>query len=399
MFDRLFRYYHGRVYIKARGEGLAKFINKALGEGIVFYEGRTLPDSFVAEIKISDYKRLRQVAKETGIKPRIRTKYGFPFVARRWQRRKGLILGIFIIIAALTALSQFVISVSVEGNERISTQQIVTEAENLGLKKWILKKDLNLEELSKQLQENISDLIWVTMDERGTNIRIRVVEKTLPKNVIFNGDLIAAKTGYVDSVIVIQGVPVVKEGQTVKKDQVLIKASGGMTEYSIDMKGKSMTENNVDAPAAKGFVRGRVWYSIEKEVPLSELITEKTGEKANGWGIKIQDRVIMITNQSSPYSMSIKESRSYALPVWRNYSFPVEIIKAQYEETQNVKVERSVEEARRLAETQAREELGKKISPDAKVLKDLVRVIPSEKGVEHVRIEVETFEELAVYSK
>jgi len=397
MFDKLFRYYRGRVYIKAQGEGLAQFINEALENGIAFFDGRKLPDSFVAEINTRDFSRLRKAAKKSGIKLSIRAKYGFPFVAIRWQRRKGLIVGIFIIFAALTILSQFVISISIEGNERVTSQQIITEAEKLGLKKWILKSQLDLDALSKKLQENMSDLIWVTMDERGTNIKIRVVEKTLPQKVVFKGDLIAAKTGYVDSVIIIQGQALIHEGQTVQKGQVLIKAAGGMTEYSFDMNGKAVVKNNIDAPAAKGFIRGRVWYSVDKEVPLDEEIIEKTGKIANGWGIKMKDRVIMITNQDSPYSMSIKESQSYALPAWRNWSFPVELIRIRYEETQKVKVKRTVAEARKLAETQAREELKKEVSSDAKVLKDQIRILSSEKGVEHLRIEVETFEELAVY--
>jgi similar to stage IV sporulation protein len=236
------------------------------------------------------------------------------------------------------------------------------------------------------------------MEERGTNIRIRVVERTLPEKVVYQGDLIAGKTGFVDNVIVIQGTPVVKEGQTVKKGQVLIKASGGMTEYSFDVNGKSGAKlNAVDAPAAKGFVRGRVWYHSEQTIAHQEELTEKTGKSANGWGIKIIDRVIMITNEKSPYPDSIQEINSYAMPAWRNWRFPVEIIKTQYEETQKIHAERTVSEARALAEKLAREELKELIPPESKVLQDRVRILPSEKGVETIRVEIETFEELAVY--
>jgi similar to stage IV sporulation protein len=398
MFSKLGRYYQGRVYIKAQGEGWVQFINEALKEGIVFFNGRKLPDSFIAEINARDFSPLRKAAKKAGIKLNIRAKYGFPFIALRWQRRKGLILGLFIIFLALTVLSQFVISVSVEGNERVSSAQIIAEAEKLGVKRWIPKKELELDRLSKQLQENIADLVWVSMEERGTNIRIRVVEKTLPPKVIYQGDLIAAKTGFVEDVIVIQGTAVIQEGEMVKKDQVLIKAAGGMIEYSIDMSGKTGTkENFVDAPAAKGFVRGRVWYSAEKPLLLDEELTGKTGSSVKGWGIKIKDRVIMITNQDSPYLEALQENKIYALPAWRNWHFPVEIIKVTYEEIQKKRIERTVSEARELAERQAREELKERIPGEAKILQDRVRIRTSEKGLEYVRVEVETFEELAIY--
>jgi len=398
MFSRVFRYYSGRVYIKVTGEDLERFINQAVRDGIIFYNGKKLPYSFRAEVSTQDFKRLRKAAKGSGIKIAIRAKYGFPFVALRWRRRKGLIVGLFLIFTALTVLSQFVITIDVEGNDRVPTEQIFAEAEKLGLKTWVLKNNLDLEQISKKLQENIPDLIWATIDERGTNMKIRVVEKTLPEKVIYQGDLIAAKTGFVDQVIVIQGIPVVKEGDTVKKGQVLIKAAGGMTEYSIDVSNsREVKQNLVDAPAAKGFVRGRVWYSAEKEVKLAEEFTEKTGRITVGWGIKIQDRVIMITNQNNPYEQAITETKSYALPSWRNWRFPVELIKVTYEETKNVHVERTVSEARQLAEAQAREELRSLIPAEAQVLREKVRIRTSENKVEYVRLEVETFEELAVY--
>jgi len=398
MFSKVFRYYKGRVYIKVAGDSLERFINQAVRDGIIFYNGKKLPDSFRAEVSTEDFKRLRKAAKGTGIKIAIRAKYGFPFVALRWRRRKGLIVGLFLIFTALTVLSQFVITIDVEGNDRVPAEQIIAEAEKLGLKTWVLKNNLDLEEISKKLQENNPDLIWATIEERGTNMKIRVVEKTLPEKVIYQGDLIAAKTGFVDQVIVIQGIPVVKEGDTVKQGQVLIKAAGGMTEYSIDVRNANEAKQSlVDAPAAKGFVRGRVWYSAEKEVRLSEDFTEKTGKIAIGWGIKIQDRVIMITNQKNPYEQAIEETISYALPTWRNWRFPVELIKVIYEETRDVHVERTVSEARQLAEAQAREELRSLIPAEAKILRENVRIRTSENKVEYVRVEVETFEELAVY--
>lgn len=396
MFGKLARYYKGRVYIKAQGHKLSEFINSALRDNIVFYNGKRTPDSIIAEINIEDFSRLRRIAREEEIKLQIRAKYGFPFILFRWQKRKGLIAGLFIVFMALTVLSQFVLSVSVEGNDRVPTEVIIAEAEKLGVKRWTLKYELNLDEVSKQLQENISDIVWATMEERGTNIRIRVVEKTLPEKVIYKGDLIAAKKGYVEEVIVIQGIPIVKEGQLVEEGQVLIKAAGGMVEYSYDNQGKAK-ENMVNAPAAKGFVRGKVWYKGEEKVLLEEDLSEPTGRTAIGWGIKIGERVIMITNQDSPYPEADEETKTNKLLTWRNWDFPVEIINKHYEEKQTIHVKRSISEARAYAEIQAREEVKKEIPADAQILEERVRILTSKNGTEILRVEVETYEELAKY--
>ena len=400
MFGKFGRYLHGRVTIQAQGKNLAGFINEALKDRIEFYNGKKLTDSFLAEINAADFRRLRKAAKKAGIKINIRNRYGFPFVALRWQKRKGLIFGVFIIIAALTVLSQYVLSISVEGNSRVSADQIIAEAGKAGLNKWVLKSSLDLDQMSKQVQESMPDLVWMTMEERGTNIKIRVVEKTLPQTVLFQGDLLAAKTGYVEDVIVIQGQALIAEGQLVTAGQVLIKAAGGMMEYSFDVSGQNRAKQNAtDAPAAKGFVRARVWYSADKIIPMEEDRTEKTANRTNGWGIKINNRVIMIMNQDSPYSDSIQETCTYALPGWRNWRFPVELLKVHYEETQKTHVSRTAAEAKKLAETLAREELKQKLPSGVKVLHDKVRILSSQKGTEHVRVEVETFEDIAVYKK
>ncbi len=399
MFTKLTRYYKGRVYIKAKGDKISDFVNRALQADVTFFNVKRAMDSFNAEINIEDFIRLRKAARDAGIRINIRARYGFPFVAVRWRKRKGLILGLFIIFTALTILSQFVLSVSVEGNKRVPAEIILAEAEKLGVKQWKFKSQLNLDQASKQLQENLSDIVWATMEERGTNIRIRVVEKTLPEKVIYKGDLIAAKTGYVEEIIVIQGQPAVKEGQLVEAGQVLIKAAGGMVEYSYDMAKKESQESIVNAPAAKGFVRGKVWYSVEKKVLLEEEIVEKTGRMVNGWGIKIGDRVIMITNQDSPYAESDKETLSYKLLAWRNWDFPVEIIRIHYEQKETTHVQRQVAEAREYAANQAREELQKEIPPNAKILQDRVRILTNVDGAEILRVEIETFEELAIYKE
>ncbi|UWG96851.1 sporulation protein YqfD [Dehalobacter sp. DCM] len=400
MFGKFARYLHGRVYIKVQGNETTRFINEAIKENIKFYNGKKLSDGFTAEIETKDFKNLRKAAKAAGVRFSARAKYGFPFVALRWQRRKGLIAGFFIIAAGLIILSQFVLSISLEGNSRITDEQILAEAEKAGLKTWVLKSKLDMDSMSKQIQDNMTDLAWVTMEKRGTNIRIRVVEKTLPKKVIFQGDLIAAKTAYVEDVIVIQGNALVKEGDTVKAGQVLIKAAGGMTEYSFDVSGDStVKKSNVDAPAAKGFVRGRVWYSAEKKVPLEEDQVVKTDKDADGWGIKLNNRVIMITNESSPYAEAVAETYTYTWHIWRNWRFPVELIKVHYDETKKVHIVRTESEAKKLAETLAREELKLKLPSDAKILNDAIRILPSDSGAARIRVEIETFEELAVYKQ
>ncbi len=125
---------------------------------------------------------------------------------------------------------------------------------------------------------------------------------------------------------------------------------------------------------------------------------EESGKIAAGWGIKFGSRVIMVTMQDSPFEQDNKEVTSHSLKPWRNWRFPVEVIRVKYKELQKVHFERSIVEARQLAEETARTEIQKKMTPGVSVVIENVKVIPNNSGAERVRVEVETYEDLAVYA-
>ncbi|MHB1406158.1 MAG: sporulation protein YqfD, partial [Desulfitobacteriaceae bacterium] len=133
-------------------------------------------------------------------------------------------------------------------------------------------------------------------------------------------------------------------------------------------------------------------------VPLVESKVEESGQTAVGWGIKFGSRVIMVTTPQSPYAQADKEVRSRPVLAWRNWRFPVELISVKYKELVQNNYKRAALEARQEAEEHARAEVYAKITPGAKVVEEAVKVLPAGSGVERVRIEVETYEDLAVYA-
>jgi similar to stage IV sporulation protein len=155
--------------------------------------------------------------------------------------------------------------------------------------------------------------------------------------------------------------------------------------------------NVAELPVAKGFVRGRTWYSAEVTVPLRETIISETGQQRNGWGIKAGEGVIMITRAQSPFPEVQVESSQFRLLSWRNWQFPVEIIKMNYREMKAESVSRTTEQALQAAEEQARRELAANLPENADVLRQDIVVMPSEEGFIRVRVQAEVFEDLAVY--
>jgi similar to stage IV sporulation protein len=404
MFDWLRMFWQGRIFFLARGDQLPLFLNQVLKDNVILYRTQRSERGMRAQIKLADFRRLRKAARQTHTRVKIMAKYGWPFIARRWWRRKGLLTGIALIAVTLTILSQLVLSISVSGNKTVLAAEVLERAEKLGLKTWTFSKNLDLNRIAKALQEQLPDAAWIGVERSGTEVKIRISEKIRPSIPKEAGNLVASHAGLVKEIMVIQGTPQVHEGEIVRAGQVLISQVQNPGFPSVPSVPNSV-ENKPDSSqplsqtsAARGFVRARVWYSAEEQVPLAEDKVEGTGRVATGWGIKFGSRVIMVTTPDSPFEQTEKEVLSQYLEPWRNWRFPVEGIRVNYKEVHKVHVERSVAEARKLAEETARLEVQKKITPGVPIVEEVVKVLPNNSGAERVRVEVETYEDLAVYA-
>lgn len=413
MFERFRAFWQGRIFFLAIGDQLASFLNQVLKDGVIVYHTQKSKRGMRAQIKLTDFRRLRRAAHQTHTRVHIMAKYGWPFIAARWWRRKGLLAGLAIIALALTILSQLVLSISVTGNHNVEVAEILQRAEKLGLKNWAYSNDLNLNQIAKALQDQLPDAAWVGVEQNGTDVLIKISEKIRPTIPVEAGNLVASHAGIVKEIMVIQGIPQIHEGETVRAGQVLITQAINPGQAPSTPSAPNTVPNAVPNPTvantnsaklaapvsmARGFVRARVWYSAEKQIPLVEDKIDESGKVAMGWGIKFGSRVIMVTTQYSPFEKDNKEVTSHSLKPWRNWRFPVEVIRVKYKELHNVHLERSIAEARQLAEATARTEVQKKMTPGVAVVVENVKIIPSTSGAERVRVEVETYEDLAVYA-
>ncbi len=404
MFERLRAFWQGRIFFLARGDQLARFLNEILKDGVIVFRTQKSERGMRAQIKLGDFRRLRRAARQTHTRVHIMAKYGWPFIAARWWRRKGLLTGIAIIALVLTVLSQLVLSISVMGNHNVESAEVLERAEKLGLKTWTYSKDLDLNQIAKALQEQLPDAAWIGVERNGTDVLIKISEKTRPSIPKEAGNLVARHAGIVKEIMVIQGTPQVHEGETVRAGQVLITQAvnpGIPSQPAVPNSEVNNPKSSKPTPPtsiARGFVRARVWYSVEKQVPLVEDKLEESGKVAMGWGIKFGSRVIMVTMQDSPFEQVNQEVISHSLKPWRNWRFPVEVIRVNYKELHNVHFERSIAEARQLAEENARTEVQKKMTPGVLIVVENVKVLPNISGAERVRVEVETYEDLAVYA-
>lgn len=191
------------------------------------------------------------------------------------------------------AASQFIWSIEIVGNETVSSEQILSVLDEIGLKKGCLKYGFDARDLKNNALMRIDGLSWLWVDIKGSRAIVSVNEKRAAPEMHTSPvacDIVASKSGVVSRIIARQGQAVVSEGQTVMEGELLI--SGIMKSERI-------------APRylhADGEVYARTWYEESEICPLAEEIRTPTGRHKSKstlclFGLDIN----LFINPSSPY--------------------------------------------------------------------------------------------------
>ncbi|AGL00853.1 sporulation protein YqfD [Desulfoscipio gibsoniae] len=408
MFLKILNYLDGYVTITLPEECLEKFVNMATTRGIYLWGITNAAGNQVAlNARLRDVQPLRHVARMTRCRFHIINRSGLPFFIGKLRRRRALLGGALCFVIALYALSSFIWFIDITGNQSVTEDKIARVAREAGLYRGAPKRSLDTAELEKTIMQQVNDLAWVGVSVDGTRVLIKVVEKVLPPD---NGehpvDIVALKDGLIKEILVLSGHPLVREGDTVTSGQVLISALIPPPEIEEESKpnaaeGEAEKEQQLTLQYvhARGIVRARIWYDVYNEIKLEEQVTKPTGSEITKLCMKIGGKeIILMGPHQVPYVHYTEHRDVKRLPEWRNIKVPVEVITVKYTEQGTYTNKLSRSEARRLAETQALDELRSQMPSGAKILNTQVREVKTagEEDIVRVRVQVETLEEIGM---
>ena len=330
----------------------------------------------------SDYNRLKKLLPEGRYKLNISSSRGLSLMLYAFRARYCLIAGIIISIALAFFASGRVWFVKVRGCQRVSEESVLNILESCGLKWGASVSGEELDEMEKRLMQELPDISWAGISRRGVNIYAYIKENSeLPESTPVNkpADVIAAKDGVVEKVTVLQGRAVVTQGQTVRAGDVLI--SGELVYQDLPYQ----------YVYALGSVQARIWYSGEKKIPLKQLQTVRTGNKAVVRKMRVFGQEIFLDGENPFAQYETEESEQDVM----NLGIPVTIITQTYYETQTREYSITQEEALELGKSELELELSKSIPQDAEILKtqSSVKMVEGENAVT-VSVFIETLEQI-----
>ena len=320
-----------------------RVLNLCAEYGVVFWDLKwSSPVEFTFTMTRRDWKRLRRLAARIDCDMTAVDWRGTPFFLGRLRKRYGLWVTLGICTLLVFLGSFFIWDFRIEGNERVSRQEILRALERHGVGFGTYGYSVDSSQLRNYILLEIPDLSYIAVNVRGCRAYVQVRERVLPPEIVSKrapGNTVAAKDALVTAVQSWDGEKQVLPGTTVKEGQLLI---SGVVQDDV---------SGVRYLRGMGKVYGRTWYQLECRVPLTVRKKVYTGEK------KTRRALLIGKNRWNLYfSSSILGDTCDKIISWDKWELPGGValpVTAVTEELRFYEIEeqaRSREEAQALAE-------------------------------------------------
>lgn len=367
----------GVVVVQARGGRPEELVNRALEGGLSLSAIRwTSSGKLEFELSVGDFFKLRPYLRQTGCRVHVVKRNGLPFWMARAEKRIWFAGGLALFFMLIFLLSSLVWKIEVEGNTRISKEQILqaAKAEGLHTLQWSFRLQ-NTDVLSKKLVTALPGTTWIGVEKTGTKVRIQVVEMSLPELASLNNPrhLVASADAVVTQIVAEAGKPLVRKNARVQKGQTLISGIIGNETYSKTV-------------VAKGTVRGLVWHEYEVAAPMTQQTKVYTGGKKTKWYAVIGSRALQISGfGDNPFEQSETVTREERVS-WRDWTLPFGRLKETVLESETQERTLTEEEAREVGLMQARAEVMEKAGSDAVIRDEIVLHEKADNGKVYMKV-------------
>lgn len=266
---KFINFLRGNVEVEIEGAFPERFLNVCSQNGIEFWNlSRVSSTCIQARMRPSGYRKMPQFAQHTQCAVSLKKRHGVPFVLLRFRRRYALILGVVISLAAMYGLSQFVWEFEVVGNELVSSETILKNLRDIGVKPGIYGPSIDIATIKNEMLLRVDQLSWLTVNRSGSRATVEVRERIPTPEIVPEGmpcNIVSAKDGVILRVDAKAGSAQVKTGETVSAGQLIVSGV-------VDSR-----QTGARFLHAKGDVYLRTWYDLRAVMPKNVSAKQYTG--------------------------------------------------------------------------------------------------------------------------
>lgn len=245
MIQAFIRYMKGYVKLRVNGYSPERFLNMCRYHNIYIWGLTPTQNAYEMYVSLKGFYRLKPIIRKTHTRVNVTGRYGFPFFAHRYRKRKLFFAGIAVCAVLLYLYSGFIWDIHFEGNERWTDENLSEFLASMDVAPLMRKSKVDCPEIVSEIRKAYNDIVWVSASIDGTCLKIHVKEnedhfeteeaKADTETYSENGgtgseagsngeakDLVAAKDGVITEIVTRSGVPQVHVGDTVSKGDILV---------------------------------------------------------------------------------------------------------------------------------------------------------------------------------
>ena len=361
-------YARGWVRILVCGPFPERFLNLCAQNGVTFWAVEWLDgQSLRLTLLRRDLRKLEKLSVRAGCTYEVEQRAGLPVFFGRFRRRYAFLVGLSLSVLSVCLLSNFVLTIEVTGNERVSDAVILSQLRQQGLKAGVYGPKLDTRQIALDTQLALEELSWVSVNLYGTRVQVVVRERVEAPDILERegcSDLVADAGGLVLRVEAVEGQAKVKAGDTVATGELLISGTVAMEgpQYS-DLPTRYLYVR------AAGAVWARTWRTVQAAIPVTATVKEYTGREKDRWSLRFFDRRInFYRNSSISWADYDKISKIHTAVLPGGQVLPFSLVRETLTQWQPAKVRLDVTAAQKLLEEQLTYRLERLVGEDGTVV-------------------------------
>ena len=360
MRPRLSEILRGSVRAEVSGAAPQRLLN-AMSEADMPFWDAVPQDAFTIRLGLysRDLRDAKALATRCQCELKLLRESGAPVVKRRLRRRVALLVTAVSCFALLAASSLFAWDIRVEGNEQVSTGEILRALAGCGVEPGAFWPGWSSDEIRNSVILDIPELAWLGVSVDSSRAVIRVRERTEAPELVNSegmGSVTARTTGIIDSMRVYQGAPLVAVGDAVVVGETLV--SGEMPSEVGDTR----------YVRASAEIKARTWYEMSASAPLEYSGLEQSDSRTR-WALVIGDKRINFYLGSSQTPAGCgKIITEYPLAWEGVFTLPVTLVREQTLEYDSAAAAEDEEELSGRLEAVLRSTLERELSGRGEIL-------------------------------
>lgn len=222
----ILRFLRGYVRVYLWGFSPERFMNLCNNHGIELWDVEPAGEGYEFYMHIKGFLGCKDFLRKTKTRVVIRNKLGLPFLLFRYRKRKLFFAGLLGCFLALFIATRFIWAFEISGNRQFTEDMFLAFLKSQQVYYGMSIEGLDIDRFEKTLREEYDYIIWASAKIEGTKLHVMIkendMERTGETETAESGDIRAAASGTVVSMVTRAGVPLVKPGDTVEEGEILI---------------------------------------------------------------------------------------------------------------------------------------------------------------------------------